>query len=382
ARRRAPKRQIRFFVSGEQARREPVAPFEFAEEGLAVLRVAHGAGGDRQRALGAELLGLAAEVGEHVANPRDRCGEEALALVDTLAKPCDLEAPGHVGDASFIDVRDEQAGGVRAEIDGGDAHSRRLRAHCGFALAQAEASYTWACDAGGRSQVARRAHNPEVAGSNPAPATHEGSGNRALPRWRRGVRGNGLALGPPERVDRDGRGCALPPCRRRRSAQMRGAREEDAREVAWTGPRRRARRRLPHRLELPSHPGGRATSIHPALLPAQSRADARPRLMRAAAARALRAGRAWRRHAPPSDRTFRCRSRVGLGGGGARFCRRWHLLPLRRSLRGAGSNDLGSPLLDARLEALRRRVGGLARRERLRTLWRPSERSVSDSRMA
>jgi hypothetical protein len=27
------------------------------------------------------------------------------------------------------------------------------------------------CDAGWSSQVARRAHNPEVAGSNPAPAT-------------------------------------------------------------------------------------------------------------------------------------------------------------------------------------------------------------------
>ena len=33
-------------------------------------------------------------------------------------------------------------------------------------------------DAGWSSQVARRAHNPEVAGSNPAPATKEGPGNR------------------------------------------------------------------------------------------------------------------------------------------------------------------------------------------------------------
>src|SRR5215211_3276561 len=32
-------------------------------------------------------------------------------------------------------------------------------------------SYNSACDAGWSSQVARRAHNPEVAGSNPAPAT-------------------------------------------------------------------------------------------------------------------------------------------------------------------------------------------------------------------
>src|SRR5262249_60691236 len=98
-----------------------------------------------------------------------------------------------------------------AEIDGGDAHSRRLRAHCGFALAQAEASYTWACDAGWSSQVARRAHNPEVAGSNPAPATHEGSGNRALPRWRWRVRGNGFAPGPPGAGDPDRPGSARSP---------------------------------------------------------------------------------------------------------------------------------------------------------------------------
>src|SRR5207248_9370738 len=35
-------------------------------------------------------------------------------------------------------------------------------------------------DAGWSSQVARRAHNPEVAGSNPAPATGKGPGDGAL----------------------------------------------------------------------------------------------------------------------------------------------------------------------------------------------------------
>src|SRR5947199_8000546 len=34
--------------------------------------------------------------------------------------------------------------------------------------------YTAPCVAGWSSQVARRAHNPEVAGSNPAPATEKG----------------------------------------------------------------------------------------------------------------------------------------------------------------------------------------------------------------
>jgi hypothetical protein len=43
-----------------------------------------------------------------------------------------------------------------------------------------EPRYNAACDAGWSSQVARRAHNPEVAGSNPAPATAEGPGNGAF----------------------------------------------------------------------------------------------------------------------------------------------------------------------------------------------------------
>src|SRR2546429_2956280 len=41
---------------------------------------------------------------------------------------------------------------------------------CGLVTA-GQPSYTAPCDAGWSSQVARRAHNPEVAGSNPAPAT-------------------------------------------------------------------------------------------------------------------------------------------------------------------------------------------------------------------
>src|SRR4030095_16656836 len=48
---------------------------------------------------------------------------------------------------------------------GDPARAERERA------ARGEVSYTAARDAGWSSQVARRAHNPEVAGSNPAPAT-------------------------------------------------------------------------------------------------------------------------------------------------------------------------------------------------------------------
>jgi hypothetical protein len=40
--------------------------------------------------------------------------------------------------------------------------------------------YDSGCDAGWSSQVARRAHNPEVAGSNPAPATGKALQNGAF----------------------------------------------------------------------------------------------------------------------------------------------------------------------------------------------------------
>ena len=47
-----------------------------------------------------------------------------------------------------------------------------LRSGRGEAGGKADAGwYTRCSDAGWSSQVARRAHNPEVAGSNPAPAT-------------------------------------------------------------------------------------------------------------------------------------------------------------------------------------------------------------------
>ena len=47
-------RELGLLVSGEEARREPVAPLDLAEERFAVLRVADGARRHEERALGAE----------------------------------------------------------------------------------------------------------------------------------------------------------------------------------------------------------------------------------------------------------------------------------------------------------------------------------------
>src|SRR6185503_4019359 len=158
-----------FLVTAEQPRGEAVAPLDLAQEGLAVLRVANRARGDRQHALRAQPLELAAVLGEHVADARDRQRQELAPLVHALAEPRDLGAPCDLLDASVLDVGDQQAGRVGAQVDDSGAHGRRLARR-----------YNRPSDAGWSSQVARRAHNPEVAGSNPAPATARGAGNGAF----------------------------------------------------------------------------------------------------------------------------------------------------------------------------------------------------------
>ena len=117
-------RQPSLVVAAQETRREAVAPFDLAEERLAVLRVPHRARRDRERALGAELLERTSVVAEDVAHARDRNGEEALARVDAFAQPRDVGLAVQLVDAPVDDVGDEQAGRVRAEVDRCDPHLR------------------------------------------------------------------------------------------------------------------------------------------------------------------------------------------------------------------------------------------------------------------
>src|SRR5207247_5213162 len=82
---------------------------------------------------------------------------------------------------------DREPGRVRAEIDRGDANhaaivSARIRiiSRARHAGGRGVRCYTRRRDAGWSSQVARRAHNPEVAGSNPAPAIQKGPATQGL----------------------------------------------------------------------------------------------------------------------------------------------------------------------------------------------------------
>ena len=168
-------RQERFLVTGEEARREAVAPLDLAQERLAVLGVPDGARREREGALGAEPLGVAAIVDEHVPDARERGRQELAPRVDALGEARDREPAIDLLDDAVLDVRDEQPGGVGAEIDDADAHVSTIppgsRAKRLADLMRFDAWYPGTSDAGWSSQVARRAHNPEVAGSNPAPAT-------------------------------------------------------------------------------------------------------------------------------------------------------------------------------------------------------------------
>ena len=108
----------------DEPRREAVAPLDLAEERLAVLRVAHRARRDGERALRAEALERPAVVGERVAHAGDRQGEEAAPRVDAFAEPGDARLAVHLVDAAVVDVGNEQPRRVRAEVDRCDSHLR------------------------------------------------------------------------------------------------------------------------------------------------------------------------------------------------------------------------------------------------------------------
>ena len=117
--------ELRLLLAGEQPSREPVAPLDLAEKGLAVVGVTHRARCERQDALGAEPLELAAVVAEHVSHARERDRQELSALVDAFAEPRNHLLAGDLVHLPVADVRDEESRGVCPEIDDADAHYAR-----------------------------------------------------------------------------------------------------------------------------------------------------------------------------------------------------------------------------------------------------------------
>ncbi len=211
-RRGAAEGQARLLVAADRAHVEAVALAHLRQELVAVGRVAHGAGGHRDAALGAVLLREVAIGVEAGQDALDGVAGEPARRVDPLAQPRDVGPAIDLLELVVARVvRHEQTGRVGPEVRDGYppsmAHRRWNRSSrpgcelggraCGAVAALERAQdrcYIDASDAGWSSQVARRAHNPKVAGSNPAPAIHERPAQAGLSAagpdadWRRGTK--------------------------------------------------------------------------------------------------------------------------------------------------------------------------------------------------
>ena len=140
----------------QKMRREAVAPLDFAQERLAVVRVTNGARPDGEHALRAEALRLPPVVDEHVPDAGDRGRQQDAATVDRLAQTGDRLAANHFLDTSVVDVGDQQARRVRPEVDGGDPHPSH-RKRCARTAADSPLRTRAGTRASGASRVALRA---------------------------------------------------------------------------------------------------------------------------------------------------------------------------------------------------------------------------------
>ena len=116
----------RLVVPAEHAgvEREPLA--QLAGERAAVLGVAHRRGGDRDDALGVQLLVASDVLGDRRADVLDRLRRELARRVDAAPEPRHGRAPVELGQAPALDVGDQQPGRVRAHVDHRDPHRRSL----------------------------------------------------------------------------------------------------------------------------------------------------------------------------------------------------------------------------------------------------------------
>src|SRR4029077_16483385 len=112
-------------VAAQEARRECERPLDLPEECLAVLRIAHGACRDGEGPLGAERFELPPVLTQRVPDASDRDGEEAPARVNALAELRDARSAHQFLNAPVVDIGDEEARGVRAQVDRRNAHYLR-----------------------------------------------------------------------------------------------------------------------------------------------------------------------------------------------------------------------------------------------------------------
>ena len=169
-------REPRLLRAAQHLRVEREALAQLARECPRVGGVAHGAGRHRRHHVGCERLVELDVARDRVADLLDRLDRELPGGVHAAAEPRHRRPALDLPDRATLDVSDEQSGRVRPHVEHGHAQTGFPAVPGIHRLTLAPLNLAHA--AGWSSQVARRAHNPEVAGSNPAPATHEEAGAR------------------------------------------------------------------------------------------------------------------------------------------------------------------------------------------------------------
>ena len=123
----AEERELGLFLAGEHPRVEAVVVAHARGEVGAVGGVADGGGEDGDVGLAVVRVDRRAVVGERRRSALDRLLGERAAGVDAVAEARDVGLAQQLLDGAAVrrvDVGDQQAGGVRADVDDGDAHGR------------------------------------------------------------------------------------------------------------------------------------------------------------------------------------------------------------------------------------------------------------------
>jgi hypothetical protein len=113
---RAQEGELGLLVTADGSRVDVEALAQRPEQVAGVGAVAHGARGHRD-GVGAVRVDQLAVAGDRVEHALDRRRREPPAAVDALAEAGDGRAPLELADAPAVDLRDEQPGRVRAEVD-------------------------------------------------------------------------------------------------------------------------------------------------------------------------------------------------------------------------------------------------------------------------
>ena len=118
--------EVALLLAGEQARVEPEALAELGDERLAVDGITDGARGDRHDPLRAHLLVASLVAGDDGADVIDCVRADHPGVVDAAAHVRHRGPALDLAHGRALDVGDQQAGGVGADVDHRNPHRVRV----------------------------------------------------------------------------------------------------------------------------------------------------------------------------------------------------------------------------------------------------------------